>query len=85
VTAVLSTLPRSLNAKARCWSAFDIGRALDCPLLGIPYPRERSAGFTQFTQMIEYLAAVLEPIDGPSVMLDRLLSCDIPFEWGAPR
>ena len=83
--AVLSELGKSLNMKAQCWSTFDVGRALNWPLLGIPYPRERSVGFTQFTQMIEYLVAVLEPIDGPSVMLDRLLSCGIPFEWGAPN
>jgi hypothetical protein len=85
VTTVLSTLPKSLSANAWCWSKFDIGRALDWPLLGIPYPRERSAGFTQFEQMIEYLAAMLESVDRPCVMLDRLLSFDSPFEWGPPN
>ena len=72
---------KQLNGKARCWSTFDVGRALNWPLLGIPYPRERSHGMTQFTQMTEYLAAVLEPVDGPAAILERLLSTDVPFDW----
>jgi hypothetical protein len=79
--AVLSELGRSLSMSARCWSTFDVGRALNWPLFGIPYPRERSTGSSQFAQMIEYLVSVLEPIDGPKSMLDRLVSFEPPYDW----
>lgn len=78
---VLAELGKSLSMRARCWTTFDVGLALQWPLLGIPYPRERSFGFSQFRQMTEFLATVLEPIDGPAAMLDRLAGTDSPFDW----
>lgn len=80
-SSVAAEIGKKLNKFAPCWTTFDVGRPLNWPLLGIPYPREQAAARVQFSAMCQYLQGVLDPIDGPAAVLDRLLRVDSPFDW----
>jgi hypothetical protein len=70
-----------VSRETLCWTTFDVGRALQWPLLGIPYPRDAVTARNQLTEMCQYLGTQLELVRGPAEVSHRLTSSDAPFGW----
>jgi hypothetical protein len=94
--AYLRTLPRSTGCDSLCredvpaWTLFDAGRALrqggfpGWETLKIPNPADRTLGYRQFENLCEkFLAPLSDNVTTESLILERLLRTDVPFDWPA--